>query len=118
MDSSAPVSAEAPLFDIQGIYEKRDFIAFSVRVLRPSVWGILRGALMVTAALAVVRFFVNWGDDFRGLLDGSLKQATPLMIYVLFFLFYLMLIPAIWLVNRLRLGRRFAEQPGLTRNLA
>lgn len=67
---------------------------------------------MVTAALAVVRIFTNWGADFRILFEGSIEQATPLLIYVFFFLFYLVMIAAILLVSRLRVGRRFADQPG------
>lgn len=112
MALSASDSGEAPLFDIQGTYEKRDFVAFATHVSRPSAWRILRGALMVTAALAVVRIFTNWGADFRILFEGSIEQATPLLIYVFFFLFYLVMIAAIWLVSRLRFGRRFADQPG------
>lgn len=112
MALSASDSGEAPLFDIQGTYEKLDFVAFSAHVLRPSVWSILRGAFMVVGALALVRIFTNSGADFRILFEGSIKQATPLLIYVYFFLFYIVLILAILLVNRLRLGRHFADQIG------
>lgn len=71
---------------------------------------------MTTAAFAVVRSVTNQGADFRFLRDGSFEDASSLLIYVFFFVFFVVLIQTLWLVRRLRSRRRFEDQFGANKD--